>query len=64
MNADKPIILRHVKTGRLYEVIGPAKIQATLQDVVVYRSLTDNQRWISPAEEMMDGRFELAETPQ
>lgn len=54
------IIIRHIKSGGLYEVLGPALIEATLADVTVYRSLQeDGKVWVRPAAEMLDGRFEL-----
>lgn len=53
------IILRHVKTGGLYKVLGPATIEATGANVVVYRSLQDGRVWIRPTVEMVDGRFAL-----
>jgi hypothetical protein len=51
------IIIKHVKSGGLYKVMGPAKIEATLEDVVVYMSLQDGKVWVRPMAEMVDGRF-------
>ena len=47
---------RHVKTGGAYQFITEAKIEATLERVVVYEG-QDGMRWIRPAAEFYDGRF-------
>lgn len=60
---DAEIIVRHVKSGGLYKVMGPAKIEATLEDVVVYMSLRDGTVWVRPYTEMIDGRFVQATRP-
>jgi hypothetical protein len=49
--------LRHLKTGGLYRVIGLATIEATLEDVYVYESMSNQRLWIRPQKEMEDGRF-------
>lgn len=40
-------IYRHFKGG-LYRSIGIAKHSETLEDMVVYQSLKDNQIWVRP----------------
>ena len=52
-------VLRHKKTGGLYQVIGLAKIEATLEMAYVYESKQTNDYWVRPQAEMEDGRFEL-----
>lgn len=44
------MIYRHYK-GNCYEVIGLAHVEATLEPVVVYRSMTDGTLWTRPAAE-------------
>lgn len=51
--------LKHLKTGGYYQIVGLAKIEATLQMAYVYESLQTNDYWIRPQIEMEDGRFEL-----
>lgn len=51
-------IWKHVRTGGLYEVlVADARIEATLEPVVVYKSMTDGVVWVRPVAEFMDGRF-------
>jgi hypothetical protein len=38
-------------------VIGLATIEATLEDVYVYESMSNQRLWIRPQKEMEDGRF-------
>lgn len=52
---------RHRKTGGHYRVIGLALIEATHQDVVVYRSEETGQLWVRPLVEFADGRFETVD---
>lgn len=54
-------VLRHKKTSGLYQVIGLAKIEATLEVAYVYESRQTHDYWIRPQAEMEDGRFELAD---
>jgi Protein of unknown function (DUF1653) len=57
---------RHKKTGRIYVVEGVARVEATLDQVVVYRgkdevtwaAQDDDHFWTRPVEEFADGRFE------
>lgn len=51
-------IVRHKKSGRLYKIIMMALMEASMQEMVVYRSVGPNEFWIRPRDEMFDGRFE------
>lgn len=51
-------IWRHKKTGGLYQVVTRAKIEATMTDAIVYRSLDHGEHWVRPEAEFYDGRFE------
>jgi predicted HAD superfamily Cof-like phosphohydrolase len=50
-------IYRHYKGG-LYELLAEGKNEATLTDVVIYRSCQKGDVWVRPKEEFFDGRFE------
>lgn len=52
-------ILRHLKTGGLYRIVGRAMIEATLTPAYVYESISTGDHWVRPQAEMEDGRFEL-----
>lgn len=56
------IVLQHVKSGGFYEVMGPAKLEATGQELTIYRSMKDGAVWARPTAEFADGRFVLAAT--
>lgn len=46
-----PGIYKHFKTGNLYKVLGVAKHSETLEDVVVYEALYENNvstLWVRP----------------
>jgi hypothetical protein len=55
--------VEHLKTGNLYLVFAFGKIEATLEDVVIYIEATKNgalpngKVWVRPRKEMYDGRF-------
>lgn len=51
-------LVRHKKTGGLYRIICPARLEATLEEVIVYRSETTGETWVRSKEQMFDGRFE------
>ena len=53
------IVVRHVKTGGLYEVMGPATHEETLEELTVYRSMKDGKVWARPTTKFNDGRFVL-----
>ena len=48
----------HVQTNGLYELLTEGKLEATNEEIVVYRSRTDGQVWVRPAKEFYDGRFQ------
>ena len=51
--------VRHKKTGTVYRVIGPARIEATLEAAVIYvRADGEGPYWVRPIREFIDGRFE------
>lgn len=58
-----PELYRHKKTGGIYEVICNAHIEATLELAVVYRNTVTGERWVRPAAEFNDGRFERVTPP-
>jgi hypothetical protein len=46
----------HKKTGHIYQVLLMAKLEKTLEDVVIYGR--GRERWVRPLSEFLDGRFE------
>lgn len=56
-------IVEHLKTGNLYCIIAFAKMEATLEDVVVYVASTKDgplersKPWVRSKKEFYDGRF-------
>jgi len=57
---DADDLVRHKKTGGIYRIICAAQLEATLEDVIVYRSEATGETWVRPKEQMFDGRFEKA----
>lgn len=54
----RSMIYRHLKSGGLYHVLHwDARIEATMEDAVVYQSLRDGMTWVRPRSEFSDGRF-------
>lgn len=53
-----PEIYLHKKSGRLYEVMCNATRESDGVMMVVYRSIATGDRWVRPAAEFNDGRFE------
>lgn len=51
-------IYRHKKTGGVYAVVCNATSESDGVLLVVYRNLDTGARWVRPAEEFNDGRFE------
>ena len=51
---------RHKKSGGTYQVLMFATIEATMTPAVIYaaRDNGEVQRWVRPAAEFCDGRFE------
>lgn len=58
LQAGRMQYYRHRKGG-LYLFIGPGRIEASLDPVVIYRSVSDGSLWVRPESEFMDGRFTL-----
>lgn len=54
----KPERYKHKKTGGIYSVICNANIEKTGELVVVYQNEKTGERWVRPADEFNDGRFE------
>ena len=53
-------VVRHLKTGNVYQIITDARLESTLEDVFVYRALAaEKSTWVRPKGEMQDGRFVL-----
>ncbi len=51
-------LYRHKKTGGIYEVICNATRESDGALMVVYRNTETGDRWVRPADEFGDGRFE------
>lgn len=66
MDVMRAAFYRHKKSGGLYTVIALARVEATLERVVVYQAVTDEWEmvegpdhvWTRPLAEFADGRFE------
>jgi hypothetical protein len=55
---DPGDLVVHHKTGNFYRILCFAKVEATLEDVVVYIEVSSKGRiWTRPKGEMFDGRF-------
>jgi hypothetical protein len=52
---------RHRK-GALYEVVSNARLEGTLEAVVVYRDEAVGMTWVRPLSEFIDGRFTALNT--
>lgn len=52
-------IWRHVKTGKVYSVVGTCRLEATNSPAVLYASPDDGGVvWARDMDEFLDGRFE------
>lgn len=52
--------VRHKKSGGEYTVLGVARVEATLEPVVIYESnARPGEVWTRPHPEFCDGRFEI-----
>lgn len=61
----RSMVYRHVKTGGLYVVLHwDARIEASMDEAVVYQSLKDGMMWVRPKTEFMDGRFKCISREQ
>lgn len=49
---------RHIKTGGIYVVMCNATRESDGELMVVYRNVDTGDRWVRPASEFNDGRFE------
>lgn len=58
MGRSRPEIYRHRKTGGIYGVICNATRENDGELLVVYRNMETGDRWVRPASEFNDGRFE------
>ena len=48
----------HLKSHGLYRVISKsARLETTLEPMVVYKNITTGDVWIRPKKEFFDGRF-------
>ncbi len=54
----EPLVWRHLKTGGHYLLAMRVTREADLEELIVYKSLSDGRRWARPASEFFDGRFE------
>lgn len=54
----KGSVWRHVKTGKVYAVIGRCRLEATNRPGVLYTRPEDGTVWARDADEFLDGRFE------
>ncbi|MBS0193221.1 MAG: DUF1653 domain-containing protein [Proteobacteria bacterium] len=54
-------LYRHVKTGGIYEVLCNATVEKDGTLAIVYKNAKTGERWIRPADEFNDGRFERAQ---
>jgi hypothetical protein len=51
-------LYRHKKTKGLYSVVCIARIEATGEQVTVYKNISSDEIWVRPSSEFNDGRFE------
>lgn len=62
LRASSRRLHRHAARGTLYEVVGSATLQCSLEaldeaHVTVYRSADGSRLWVRPTTEFYDGRF-------
>ena len=53
------MLMRHIKSGRIYRIQMLATEEATVSPVVVYACALTGHVWVRPAKEFFDGRFEV-----
>jgi hypothetical protein len=58
MAGAKQEVYRHKKSGGIYGVVCNATSEHDSVLLVVYRNLETGERWVRPAEEFNDGRFD------
>ena len=56
------MILRHLKTQRLYRFIATVKHSETLEEFAVYKH--EDYAWARPLDMFCDGRFEIVRTDE
>jgi hypothetical protein len=60
----KSIRWQHVKSGKVYKIVGFGLEESTLTPVVIYEGKSENgeawQTWTRPCWEFFDGRFQMA----
>ena len=49
-------VFKHLKTGKIYRIMGVDNHTETMEELVVYSR--DEKIWIRPLKMFMDGRFE------
>lgn len=49
---------KHLKTSDIYEIVGFAIQEATMEPVVIYKRVGERTLWTRPCQEFFDGRFE------
>ena len=53
-------VYRHVKSLGIYRVLqNSAKLESTLEEVVVYQNVETKDVWVRSKKEFYDGRFKL-----
>lgn len=56
-------VWRHVKSGKVYTVIGGCHLEATGEPAVLYTRPDDGMIWARATDEFLDGRFERINLP-
>lgn len=51
-------VFKHIRSEGLYEYLGEAFLESTLEKYVMYRAVRDGKVWLRPHNEFFDGRFE------
>jgi hypothetical protein len=49
--------VQHKKTAGFYRVLTTGRLEATLEECVVYQNIHNNDVWVRPTKEFEDGRF-------
>jgi hypothetical protein len=57
-NWTRGSVWKHLKTGRIYTVIGSCRLEATGEPAVLYTCPDDGILWARATDEFLDGRFE------
>ncbi len=58
------MLMKHKKTGGVYQITSLAIQEATMEPAVVYSSVETGALWTRPAKEFFDGRFEPYSPPR